>query len=185
MPEKIKIENPSEYSSSAAFGFVTTVVKIPETGEYKQLIMFILLRIFFFSYLMFFVVFGAVEFAYRFKDFFWLLHVTMMVKIVVLSVSLRKIELRLKCQPCLVFLHLMDESIPSARSYALTTAVCNTAVMAFYYGVWYSEFTSGALNLFLVGIFFTGTMTYLVFSAVVLIISITDARVSRSSKCIL
>jgi hypothetical protein len=176
-----KLENPQ---MSTALCFVAFIIRRPPISECKTFAQFLTLRTIFFLYFLFFLCFGVIEFIDRFTDYFWLLHLTMMVKMIVLRVSLKKIGNRLEWQSCPMFLHLMDSSIPFAKSYMGITSVCNFIVMGFYYGVWYSytDFESSFSSLCFILFFIGGTCVYVLFSAAVLIVSITDAKVSRASK---
>jgi hypothetical protein len=129
-------------------------------------------------------VFGAVEVIARFTEYFWLLHITMLIKLIMLRVALIFIKKRLEWQSTLEFLQLMDESLPYGKSYFRTASICNILVMAFYYGVWADEFVAGWLNVALITIFVLGTLAYILFSACVIMISITDAKVSHKCKMV-
>lgn len=164
--------------SSSALSFVTFVTQMPPLADWKSFILFITLRGCFFLYALFFLVFGIVECLQRFTDYFWLLHITMMTKLIVLGIALSYVKERLEWQSSLKFLRLMDASIPFGKTYFTTTTICNVCSMAFYYVVWADEFMGTALNVAIVVVFVSGTLAYTLFSTCVLMISITDAKMS-------
>lgn len=177
-------QRKQEYHSevcSSALSFVTFITQRPPLEEWKNFILFCILRVCFLLYALFFLVFGIIECLIHFTDYFWLLHITMLIKLVVVRVALSSIKERLEWQSSPAFLQLMDESIPFAKKYFVTTSICNVCAMAFYYGVWSDELLYNVFNVALVSVFVLGTLAYTMFSTCILMISITDAR--RSHQC--
>lgn len=180
--EQKRLEYHTEYSTSPALSFLSFTIRRPPLAQWKHLTLYMLFRVCFLLYGLFFLVFGIVEFIQRFNDLFWMLHITMLVKMVVLRGALWSIKQRLEWQSSPEFLNLIDEAFPYGKSYFYITSVCNLIVMGFYYGVWFEEFFSGYLNVVLATIFVFGTLAYTLFTVSVLIVSVTDAKQSASSE---
>lgn len=179
--EQLKLEFHSEYDTSPALAFLSFTIRRPPLAKWNIFMTYLILRLCFLLYALFFLVFGIIEFVYRFEELFWLLHVTMLVKMVVLRVALLNIKERLEWQSSSEYLRLMDESVPYGKSYFVITSICNMIVMAFYYGVWADHFVHGVLNAGLIIVFILGTLAYTLFTVSVLIVSITDAKKSSLS----
>mmetsp|Transcript_11778 Transcript_11778/g.19178 ORF Transcript_11778/g.19178 Transcript_11778/m.19178 type:complete len:438 (-) Transcript_11778:100-1413(-) len=179
--EQVKLEFHSEYDTSPALSFLSFTIRRPSIAKWNIFAAYLILRVCFLLYGLFFLVFGIIEFIYRFDELFWLLHATMLVKMVVLRVALLNIKERLEWQSSLEYLRLMDESVPYGKSYFVITSICNMIVMAFYYSVWADDFGVGMTNVGLMAVFILGTLAYTLFTVSVLIVSITDAKKSSLS----
>lgn len=179
-----KLDYHSNDTSSPALSFLSFTIERPPLEKWKLFTLFVFLRVCFVLYGLFFLVFGIFEFIYRFSDLFWMLHVTMLVKMVVLTGSLRNIKSKLEWQSSSEFVCILDETISYGKSYFIITSACNLSVMGFYYTVWSSDFTEGFTNIALVMVFIFGTLAYTVFNVSVLIVSVAEAKQSYKSESI-
>ena len=185
--EQMKLEYKADDNDnvfSTALTFVTLIIQRPPLADWKSLALFVILRICFFLYGMFFLVFGLFEVMYRFTDYFWLLHITMLTKLVVLRIALGCIKKRLEGQSTLEFLKKLDESRPYGKSYFRITTIWNIVSMGLYYGVWSDQMINVWFDIVAGAVFILGTLAYTLFSTCVLMMSITDAKMSYSRKFI-
>ena len=176
--EDKKSEQQMSFCSSNSMSFLKFVVECPPLSRVKSVALYCIMRLSYMFYALFFLVLGVIEFIYRFTDYFWLLHVTMLIKLIVLRIALACIKQRIDSKSE-TFFHLLNTSIPFGKKYFIATSFCNSSAMIFQYAVWSKDYlNSGWINFALTVVFVCGTFAYTTYSTAVLMVSITDAKAS-------
>mmetsp|Transcript_3822 Transcript_3822/g.5943 ORF Transcript_3822/g.5943 Transcript_3822/m.5943 type:complete len:370 (-) Transcript_3822:6-1115(-) len=131
------------------------------------------------SYTLFFISFAIFYVVTRYSQSFWILHCGMAFKCIVLRLAMSRIRSRVKKQSERNFLAEASTAVNRSRQYFLFTEAINVSAIIFYMGCWSDKIVLVDYGL---GILLTlGTAVFAGYMGVVILFSISDARVAQST----